>query len=141
MPITRITAWAYDGHNYTTELSAVEANLKAIGQKIAKHHSASPVSGLIEYRDELAGLLIRHAELTANPEGTQTDFEGTRVAEALEDGLREHRARAAAKVEDGVSLEDMEFPVALKGQEITTLGELVAAGIVECDPLTGEPVL
>lgn len=89
MQITRVTAWAYDGHNYATELSAVEANLKAIGQKIAKNHSASPVSGLLEYRDDLAILLARHAELTVTPEVASTESpEGTH-SEELE-GTHEH---------------------------------------------------
>lgn len=62
--IERVTAWAFAGAHYNTELKAVEANLKAIGGRIVKQHADNPMRGLIEYGDELAALLIRHHELT-----------------------------------------------------------------------------
>lgn len=97
-------SWPYNGHNYDTEIEAIEAWLKNIGQKIAKNHSASPVSGLLEYREELAYLLGRHAELDKKPEvvsaelpeGTRSEeLEGTHEDEGLVNMLAVARGEAA----------------------------------------------
>ncbi len=88
MQLTPKISWPYNGHNYDTEIQAIEAWLRDIGQKIAKNHSASPVSGLLEYREELAYLLARHAELDKKPEVASVELlEGTRPEEP--EGTRE----------------------------------------------------
>lgn len=77
--IARVTAWAFAGKHYPTEREAIEANLKAIMDRILKDHSANILGGVLAHRDELAPLLSRHAELAmATAEDPLADTRGTR---------------------------------------------------------------
>lgn len=95
MCIQRVTAWAFAGRNYDTELEAVKAAIDEIGKRLVRDHSSNPGQGLVA-RDDLPDLLIRYHELTRTPEvasaelpeGTRSEeLEGTRDAEQPVDML------------------------------------------------------
>lgn len=85
--ITMKTAWAYNGHNYDTELQAVSAAIAEIGKNITKEHACDVTRGLLLHCDRLSTLLARHTELVPpeevdpsnSAEGTPLEsLEGTR---------------------------------------------------------------
>ena len=81
--ITRVTAWAYAGTNYTTELQAVEAAITDVSKVITKDHSSNIRQGIMHNRDWLARLLLRHAELTNVEEPAESKCSGGTRPEML----------------------------------------------------------
>lgn len=102
MCVERVTAWAFAGRNYNTEIEAVRAAIDEIGKRVVKDHATNPGKGLIQHTD-LPTLLLRHAELVDAEEKAPTEsLEGTRSEEP--EGTREHHPDCAfvADPEHGV---------------------------------------
>ncbi|MAK72266.1 MAG: hypothetical protein CMF19_09520, partial [Idiomarinaceae bacterium] len=76
MQIKQTTAWAYNGHNYDTELEAVDKAISDIGKRIGREHASDVTQGMMLYREQLAPLLRRHIELApADAAGTNSTEE------------------------------------------------------------------
>ena len=104
MQIKQTTAWAYNGHNYDTELEAVDKAISDIGKRIGREHASDVTQGMMLYREQLAPLLRRHIELApADDAGTNSTEEadpespeGTRdQSETPDDGPGERPADAS----------------------------------------------
>lgn len=92
MCIKRVTAWAFAGRNYDTEIEAVTAAIDTIGKRVVKDHSNDPGKGLLGNPD-LPVLLLRHAELKAEESSPAKTAEGTRPEEP--EGTRDHHPDCA----------------------------------------------
>lgn len=74
-------SWPHKGHNYDTEIEAVQAAIEEMGKRLIREHSANPGKGLTENR-ELARYLTRYHELCQPEEVTSPELaEGTHSEE------------------------------------------------------------
>lgn len=98
MCVTRVTAWAFAGRNYNSEIEAVRAAIDEIGKKIVRDHASHPGKGLVEH-DDLPKLLLRYRELAVTTEAPESKAPEGTLAESLEgtraEGTQEHHPDCA----------------------------------------------
>jgi len=75
MCIEEVTAYRVKGKLHATELEAVQAAIKGIGEDITKNHHANIGQGIIQHADVLLDMLGRHKRLAPTATATIVDAE------------------------------------------------------------------